>query len=113
MRPSRLIIPLLALLTLSCGPTVDVTKTSGTALTPTTPANVQILYAPPTRAYDEIGLLSTRNNPSYGMDKAENAMREKAATLGADAVILNKQREFHVNLLQSGFDLDGIAIKYK
>jgi len=67
---------------------VDVTKTAKGFHAPTNPNDVEILMTKPDRAYEELGTIdATRFRPS---DTAVmyNAIRAKAAPLGASAVIL-------------------------
>lgn len=92
----------------SCA-SVDVTKTSKGFLSPTRADDVEILMSRPDKAYEEIASISTRGwNPS-STAKMHNALRSKAAPMGADAVVL----------INSGIDADGLlwstgmAIHYK
>ncbi len=68
---------------------VDITKTAKGAFTPTVPDEIEILTALPRRGYQEIATISTSKwNPSETA-KMHNALRAKAAPLGAQAVVLS------------------------
>lgn len=95
-----------------CGPTVNLTKTTARALPPSDATKVAILQTRPTQPYEELGLLATRNAPDFDVEKVYAEFRKSAATLGADAVVITNRRDFRIGF-QSGFDLDGLAIKYK
>ncbi len=59
-------------------------------LAPTDPAKVVILRTPPTRAHERLGEVTVDASvePSPPMEKIEAALRERAAALGADAVLI-------------------------
>src|SRR5581483_10013584 len=75
---------------LLCGgcSTVDVTKTSKGYVEPTNPNDVQILETKPDRPYEELGTVSTTGWSPSDTAKLHNALRDKAAPLGANAVII-------------------------
>lgn len=80
---------LLSLAVVGCA-NVDITKTAKGAFSPTDPNNVEILTAlPRDRAYEEIATISTTEWSPSESAKMHNALRAKAAPLGADAVVLS------------------------
>lgn len=113
MSPRNGMIGILFVLNVLAGgcATVDVTKTGKGFYPPTKPDDVEILMTKASKDYTELGTVSTRKwNPSETA-KMHNAIRAKAAELGADAVLITS----------SGIgpgDSDemwttGVAIKYK
>lgn len=68
--------------------TVDVTKTSKGFTAATDPNAVQILKTIPAKPYDELGSVTVTGFAASDVAKMHNAVRSKAAPLGADAVIL-------------------------
>lgn len=96
-----------------CTPNVDVTKTSKGFQSQTDPNNVDVLMTKPDRKFMELGSVSTSGWEPSDTAKMHNALRAKAAPLGADAVVV----------LNSGLVPDGsfggmkmwitaVAIKY-
>jgi hypothetical protein len=57
---------------------------------PTNPAQVELLRTPPTRAHDRLGEVSVRASvdPAPPMEKIEGALKQRAANLGAEAVLI-------------------------
>jgi hypothetical protein len=57
-------------------------------LTPTAPASIEILHAPPKRPCEKIGeiTLEPQGNPTN--TEIEKKLREEAAKMGADAVVI-------------------------
>src|SRR5687768_14773704 len=89
MRMLRVIVTTFVLTGLYAGcASVDVTKTSKGALTATNPNEVEILMTRPDRKYQELGVLSAHGYGSTETAKMHNALRNKAAPLGANAVII-------------------------
>ena len=86
---SRLLAVLLPIALLAgCSPNVDVTKTSKGFNAQTDANNIEVLMTKPDRKFLELGSVSTaRWNPSETA-KMHNALRAKAAPLGADAVVI-------------------------
>lgn len=88
---------------------VDVTKTAQGYHEPTNPDQVEILMTKPDRKFIELGTISTSQWSPRETAKMHNALRSKAAPLGAHAVIL----------LNSGIDPEGylwstgVAIRYQ
>lgn len=90
---------------------VNVTKTASGYFEPTNPNDVQILKTRPDKKYIELGTLSVEGYDIGEVAKMYNAIRAKAAPLGADAVIITDE-----SVLQSGFEKQryatGVAIKF-
>jgi len=81
-----------------CGQVVDVTKTAKEVYAPTRPDDVEILtIVPKDRNFAEVATISTSHWVPDQTAKMHNALRAKAAPLGANAVILNS----------SGIDYNG------
>ena len=94
--PTMVVLGLIALVATSCA-VVDVTKTSKGVYPATDPNEVEILMTKPDKPYVELATVSTRNWNPGSTAKMHNALRAKAAPLGASAVIL----------LNSGIDYNG------
>jgi hypothetical protein len=113
MRITALALIGVALFVVGCTPNVDVTKTSKGFHEATNPNNVEVLHTRPDRKFTELGSLSTSGWASSDTAKLHNALRAKAAPLGADALII----------LETGMTPDGwgkmqmwatgVAIKYQ
>ena len=91
---------------------VDVTKTSKGFYDPTNAADVEILKTRPEKHYEELGTVTVTGFASDESAKMHNAVREKAAALGANAVILTEE-----GMVPSGFGnmkrwATGVAIRY-
>ena len=110
--------PILALLLLAiafftgCAP-VDVTKTAAGYNSPTDPNRVEILKTRPERSYTELGTVTVTGFSSRDVAKMHNAVRAKAAPLGANAVVLTDE-----GMVPAGFGTyqiwaAGVAIHYK
>ena len=95
-----------------CGSVVDVTKTAKGFFQPTDPNNVEILKTVPTRAYEELGTVTANDFPVNDVAKMHNAIRSKAAALGADAVILTQEGILSGTWSSSRWSI-GVAIHYK
>lgn len=88
---------------------------------------VEILRGEPTRAHAKLGevVVTASLDPSPTIDKIEGRLRQEAAKLGADAVVLVQDRAENVGAVATGpwwsysisnvqgRVLVGIAIKYK
>jgi hypothetical protein len=97
----------------SCA-TVDVTKTSKGFAAPTNPNDVEILQTKPDRPFTELGSIATTGWSPSDTAKLHNALREKAAPLGANAVIIissgmTPTGSFGAMKMWS----NGVAIRYK
>jgi hypothetical protein len=70
---------------------VDVTKTAKGWHQPTNPNEIEIVKTRPARPFVELGdVTATKFNPS-DVAKMHNALRNKAAPLGANAVLLTSE----------------------
>lgn len=91
---------------------VDITKTSSGYYNPTNPNTIEILKTRPNRSYEELGTFTVTGFASTDTAKMHNAIRAKAATLGADAAIITEQ-----GMLPAfgGYQqwATGVAIRYK
>jgi hypothetical protein len=91
---------------------VDVTKTSKGFHEPTDANNIEILKIRPDKNYEELGTITVTGFSAAESAKMHNAIRAKAAPLGATAVILTDE-----GLIQKAFGMDrwatGVAIRYK
>lgn len=95
MKPSIKLIPLVTLLTActlftGCG-TVEVTKTARGFYNPTNPNNVDILKTVPNRKFTELGIVTASGFLTTETAVMHNAIRTKAAALGANAVVLTEE----------------------
>src|SRR5262245_15250539 len=72
-------------------PSAEVNKTGKGYFQPTNPNNVDILMTVPPRPFVELGTVTVQKFQAQEEAKMHNAVRAKAAPLGADAVILQSQ----------------------
>lgn len=70
---------------------VVVLKTGKGFHSPTQAGVVDILTAFPQEKYEELGVVSASNFEVGDVGKMHNALRDKASTLGADAVVITNQ----------------------
>lgn len=102
----------LLLLQASCAGTVNVVKTGKGVFPPTSASEIDILKTKPDRAYDELGVVDAMNFPVKGVAKMHNALRAKAAPLGASAVIITDE-----GIISNGWAMvrfcSGAAIRYR
>lgn len=91
---------------------VDVTKTHVGSYDPTNPNDVEILKTLPSRAYEELGTVTAAGFAISETAKLHNAVRSKAAELGANAVVLTDE-----GVIQGGWTREkwatGVALRYK
>lgn len=92
-RPLRLAALLISLLVLSACASLDAQTTAYVGaehLAPTQASDVQLLRSEPTRAYVRLGeiLIDASVDPAPPITQVEQALREHAAQLGADAVVI-------------------------
>lgn len=73
-----------------CAPNVDITKTAKGFYQPTDPNDVEILMTRPDRPYTELGVISSNGWMPSDTAKMHNALRAKAAPLGANAVLITQ-----------------------
>ena len=88
MRYQLLLSPVIFSLFLIGCSTVDVTKTSKGYDAPTNPNEVEILVTKPDRKFRELATLSVSGFSQKDTAKMHNALRSKAAPLGASAVVI-------------------------
>ena len=88
---------------------VDVTKTAKGHFDATNPNDVEILVTRPERSFEELGTVTASQFAPQETAKMHNAIRSKAAPLGANAVILSSS-----GILPNGRQwATGVAIRYK
>lgn len=108
---SALLYTLLCFMITACG-TVDITKTGKGYHEPTDPNDVEILMTRPTKPYEELGTINAMGFAPSETAKMHNALRAKAAPLGADAVIVTGS-----GMVNNGWAITqyvmGVAIHYK
>ena len=94
--------------------TVDITKTAKGYTAPTNPNEIEILMTVPgNRPYTELGSITVTGFAVDEEAKMHNALRAKAAPLGADAVILNSRGITPGGMFSSAkIWATGVAIKY-
>jgi len=61
---------------------------------PTYPGEVHLLRREPRRSHIQLGEVWIRPNPRMSRDYVENKLREKAARMGADALVITVDRYF-------------------
>lgn len=91
---------------------VDITKTGSGYYEPTNPNTIEILKTRPESKYMELGTLTVTGFKSSDVAKMHNAIRNKAAPLGSDAVIITEE-----GMVPEGWGTysrwaTGVAIKY-
>src|SRR5688572_5196883 len=91
---------------------VDVTKTGKGYYPPTNPNEVEILMTVPTRPYEELASVTTSGHDMRAEAKLHNAIRAKAAPLGANAVILKDQGIIPTGMGGGQRWAMGVAIRY-
>ncbi len=92
--------------------TVDVTKTGRGYYPPTNPNEVEILMTEPTRPFSEIATVSTSGHEMRAEAKMHNAIRAKAAPLGANAVIVQQQGIIPTGMGGGQRWATGVAIRF-
>ena len=88
---------------------VDITKTAKGYFPPTNPNEIEILMTAPERPYVELGSLTVTGFDFNEEAKMHNAIREKAAPLGANAVIIQSQGTDR----RDNRWVTGVAIRFK
>jgi hypothetical protein len=108
MKIVKKVILVVACLAVTACSTVNITKTAKGIYPSTAAADVQILgIVPVNQDFEELGILSA-NVVGTDPSKVYNTIREKAAAIGADAVIINNQMPYGSRTI-----INGSAIKYK
>ena len=92
---------------------VDITKTGAGYFAPTNPNQVEILMTVPTKPYIELGTVTITGFQAKEEAKMHNAIRAKAAPLGASSVIIQSQGMIPVGYGQFQRWATGVAIRYK
>lgn len=106
---TTIISTILAVAILTGCAVVDVTKTAKGHYDPTNANDVEILMTRPDRPYDELGSVAASQFLPQETAKMHNAIRSKAAPLGANAVIL-----VSTGILPNGRQwATGVAIRWK
>jgi hypothetical protein len=103
---------LLAIFTFIGCASVDVTKTGKGYYPPTNPNEVEILMTIPSRPYEELASVTTTGHEMRAEAKMHNAIRAKAAPLGAHAVILKDQGIIPTGMGGGQRWAMGVAIRY-
>lgn len=88
---------------------VDITKTAKGSHAATVADDVEILMTSPDRRYEELGTVAVRGWTTASTAKMHNAMRTKAAPLGANAVILTDSGVDY----NGYFWANGVAVRWK
>src|SRR4051812_31305212 len=70
---------------------VDVTPTGGVRHASTDPSSIEILKTPPAREYEELGDVTAFNFNPHDTARMHDELRAKAATLGANAIVLTSE----------------------
>ena len=100
---------LLLAMALVAGCATDKAKEGEEPAAQTNPGQVALLFSRPERAYAELGTVSTLKHQPDPAQTWQNVLRQKGASLGADAVVvdtgmLNNRTTTFVN---------GVAIRYQ
>ncbi len=114
MRKSvKALVALAILVVAGCAsPKVDITKTAKGFFEPTDPDSVEILQTLPRRQFVELGTVATSGWDAGNTAKMHNALREKAAGLGANAVVIQNS-----GINQTRYDSylwsTGVAVRFQ
>src|SRR5208283_1000259 len=100
-------------LMLGCAASVDVTKTAKGFYNPTDPNEVEILMTGTDKPYVELGTVTVTGFAADETATMHNAIRAKAAELGANAVILKDQGMVRGAFRVMKMWAIGAAIRYK
>ena len=90
---------------------VDVTK-SGSAFPPTSASKVELLLENPARPYKVVAKLSTSSWWTFQADAMHEAMKKKAAEVGADAIVIDAEGVRTIGLGSYERYAQADAIKY-
>ncbi len=108
----RLLITPIIFSLASCAGTVDVVKTGKGIYSPSAPSEIDILKTRPDKAYEELATVDALNFPIKGVAKMHNALRAKAAPIGANAVLITDE-----GVINNGWGIvrfcSGVALRYK
>jgi len=92
---------------------VEITKTGAGYFPPTNPNQVEILMTVPTKPYVELGTVTVTGFQSKEEAKMHNAIRAKAAPLGATSVVIQSQGMIPKGYGQFERWATGVAVRYK
>lgn len=92
---------------------VDVTKTSKGFHAATDANSIEILKTRPDKSYEELGTITVTGFDAGDSAKMHNAIRAKAAPLGATAVILTDEGLIPKSFGRMDRWATGVAIRYK
>jgi hypothetical protein len=96
----------------SCVGTVTVVKTAKGVYPATSPSGIDILKTKPERKFEELATVDAMNFPPEGIAKMHNALRAKAAPIGANAVLITDE-----GLISGGWGTvrfaSGVALRYQ
>lgn len=106
--------PLFLVIILSSCTSIDEKRYSGQRYTPTNPAQVEILTEFPTRPHIEIGEIKGTGSVAYHSASGVNEdIREAAANMGADAIVLRGRSKVDYDFWQGvSHQKKAIAIKW-
>lgn len=93
------------------GGRVDMTKTAKGALAPANPNEVEVLMTRPERKYQELGTFTATGYPAMESAKMHNALRNKAAPLGANAVIITDSGQIRGEFGVQQLWVNGVAVR--
>jgi CBS-domain-containing membrane protein len=108
-----LLVALVAAICFTGCQTVDITKTGKGFHAPTNPNDVEILMTRPDRAYEELGTINATGFLASETAKMHNALRAKAAPLGANAVIVTGSGMLPGGLAGPQQWITGVAVSWK
>jgi hypothetical protein len=93
------------------------------SFSPTNPAHVQLLRHEPKRSHVQLGEVWIRPEPGMSATFVENSLRDRAAAMGADALVIVVDRYFyryyvahyywHSHRAYRERDIVGVAIRYR
>lgn len=92
---------------------VDVTKTAKGFNQPTDPDSVEVLMTKPDRVYAELGSVTASGFDASETASLHNALRSKAAPLGADAVIILTSGQIPGGFGSMKIWANAVAIKFQ
>lgn len=111
MRFKVISVSALMLLMMNCAQ-VDVTKTSKGFAAATDPNDVEILMTRPEKHFTELGAISASGFSRDETAKMHNALRAKAAPLGANAVIITASGQIPDGWGGMKMWINGVAIRW-
>lgn len=101
----------LALSFFSCASSITALKTGKGFHEPTDAGRIDILTSVPKEKYEELGVVSASRFNLDEIGKMHNAIRDKASTFGADAVIITNQGVVQRGVFTERW-AEGTAIKW-